>query len=351
MTATIQGVPAPVLFAGRHPDFEGLDQINLQLPTELAGFGQVRLRLVVDGQPSNFVTFTIGGTPPAVNLAPIAMGQTIGGALSADDQVLRDEAGRTYFFDAYRFTGSAGTGIAVDVRSSVFDAAVVLFRRNADGSLRPIASDDDLGGLGDGDIVNENALLLTALPESGEYVLFVTSATNNENGVGGYTVRLVGNAIQSIGYGANLTAAMAAGDMQTAAGDFVDGYFFAGAAGDRVQIRMSSSSFDPLLILNRNNGDPHAFDDNGGGGTTALISTTLPETGIYVIVATPFAPFATGAYTLALTRAAASSLTELADEKSPMPAPGRALLLKPLDPETMEDSRFDRFASRRVVVR
>jgi uncharacterized protein (TIGR03437 family) len=351
VTATIQGVPAPVLFAGRHPDFEGLDQINLQLPTELAGFGQVRLRLVVNGQPSNFVTFTIGGTAPAVNLAPIAMGQTIGGALSADDQVLRDEAGRTYFFDAYRFTGSAGTGIAVDVRSSVFDAAVVLFRRNADGSLRPIASDDDLGGLGDGDIVNENALLLTALPESGEYVLFVTSATNNENGVGGYTVRLVGNAIQSIGYGANLTAAIAAGDLQTAAGDFVDGYFFAGTAGDRVQIRMSSSSFDPLLILNRNNGDPHAFDDNGGGGTTALISTTLPETGVYVIVATPFAPFATGAYTLALTRAAASSLTELADEKSSMPAPGRALLLKQLDPETMEDSRFDRFASRRVVIR
>jgi len=50
-----------------------------------------------------------------------------------------------------------------------------------DGSLKPVATDDDLGGLGDGDIVNENSLLLTLLQESGEYVIFVTSAENDED--------------------------------------------------------------------------------------------------------------------------------------------------------------------------
>ncbi len=349
VTATIQGVPATVAFAGRNPEFEGQDQINLIIPPELAGFGPVRLRLIINGQPSNFVTLNIGGAPPAVNLQNIAYGQTIGGALTADDQVLRDDAGRTYFFDAYRFTATAGTGVAVDVRSTVFDAAVVMLKRNADGSLRAVAADDDLGGLGNGDIVNENALLLTALQETGEYVIFVTSATNDENGAGGYTVRLTGNSIQSIGYGANVSAAIAAGDLQTAAGDYLDGYWFIGAAGDSVQISMSSAAFDPLLILNRNNGDGFAFDDNSGGGTDSRITTTLPETGVYVIVATPFAPNVTGSYTLSLSRA--TSLNAGEDAAPDARRAGRALSLKRFDPETFEDSRFDRFAARRVVER
>ncbi|MGE0133004.1 MAG: DUF4394 domain-containing protein [Blastocatellales bacterium] len=353
VTATIQGVPATVAFAGKHPDFEGVDQVNVVLPPELSGFGRVRLRLVVNGQPSNFVTFTVGGAPPAINLQPIALGQTIGGALSADDQILRDDAGRTFFFDAYRFTATSATGLAIDVRSPVFDAAAVLFKRNTDGSLTPLATDDDLGGLGDGDVVNDNALLLTVLQENGEYVLFVTSAENDENGAGGYTVRLVGNAIQPTGVGATVNGAIAASDLQTAAGDFLDALWFAGAGGDRVQITMSSSAFDPLLILNRNNGDNVAADDNSGGGASgkdSQITTTLPETGVYVIVATPFAPNATGAYTLSLARV--TSLSPEVEAEANLRQPGRAVMLKNITPDSEEvnlDSRFDRLTSRRVV--
>ncbi len=351
VTATIQGVPATVAFADRHPDFEGQDQINLIIPPQLAGFGRVRLRLVVNGQPSNFVTLNIGGDAPAINLQNIALGQTLGGALGADDQVLRDDAGRTYFFDAYRFTATAGTGIAVDVRSSVFDAAVVLYKRNADGSLNPLATDDDLGGLGDGDIVNENALLLTVLPESGEYVMFVTSAENDENGVGGYSVRLTGGAVQSTSIGANINGALAAGDLQTSAGDYLDAYWFTGVAGDRVRVSMSSAVFDPLLILNRNNGATHAADDNSGGGPAgndAQITTTLPETGVYVIIATPFAPGVTGAYNLSLARV--TSLAAGAEAEAFLPQPGRVVMLKKVGPDEVGlDSRFDRLTSRRVV--
>ncbi|MGH9766513.1 MAG: DUF4394 domain-containing protein [Blastocatellia bacterium] len=356
VTATIQGVPATVTFAGRQAGFDGTDQVNLIIPPQLAGFGRVRLRLVVNGQTSNFVTLTIGGAPPNVNLQPIAMGQTIGGALSADDQVTRDDAGRTFFFDAYSFTATSATGVAVDVRSSVFDPAVILFKRNSDGSLSPVATDDDLGGLGDGDIVNENALLLTLLQEGSIYVIFVTSAENNENGVGGYTVRLVGNAIQPTSLGANVTGSIMVGDLQTFAGDFLDAYWFPGVAGDQVRIGMTSSSFDPLLILNRNNGASIAADDNSGGGPSgkdARITTTLPETGVYVVIATPFAPNATGAYTLSLTRA--TGLTpnvEAAEAEAGLQQPGRVVTLKRVLPNTEEpylDSRFDRLTSRRVV--
>ncbi len=351
VTATIQGVPAPVLFAGRNPDFEGLDQINVQLPSQLAGLGSVNMRLVVNGQPSNFVSLSIGGTTPAANLANIAIGQTLGGTLTATDQVIRDDAGRTYFFDAYRFSATSATGLAIDVRSSVFDAAVILYKRNADGSLTAIAADDNLGGMGDGDFVNNNALLLTAIEESGDYVLFVTSSPRNENGVGGYTVRLTGGAVQGISYGANISGAIASTDALTSAGVYLDAYWFSGVAGDQVQINMSSAAFDPLLLLSANTGDVLNFDDNGGGGTTAQITATLPRTGVYVVIATPFATGLTGAYNMTLMRQTPTAALSKESNSQAIPQmPSRLLKVQRLAPDSIEETRFEAFASRRIVV-
>jgi uncharacterized protein (TIGR03437 family) len=53
---TIGGVSAPVLYAGPQNTFAGLDQVNVQLPAELAGRGEVDVTLWVDGQLSNTVT-------------------------------------------------------------------------------------------------------------------------------------------------------------------------------------------------------------------------------------------------------------------------------------------------------
>jgi polyvinyl alcohol dehydrogenase (cytochrome) len=53
---TIGGVSAPVLYAGPQNTFAGLDQVNVQLPGELAGRGEVDVTLWVDGQLSNTVT-------------------------------------------------------------------------------------------------------------------------------------------------------------------------------------------------------------------------------------------------------------------------------------------------------
>ncbi|HQR36141.1 MAG TPA: PPC domain-containing protein, partial [Blastocatellia bacterium] len=291
-------------------------------------------------------TIQVGGTTPAINFQPLAFGQTITSGLSPDDQVLAAPDGRTYFFDAYRFTAVANTTLAVDLRSSVFDAATMLYKRNAAGTLDLVAVDDDLGGLGDGDIVNDNALLLTAIQESAEYVLFVTSAEDNPNGTGGYTVRLIGNAMQNIAYGATVNGQIAATDLQTSAGDYLDAYWFAGVLGDKVQIRMNSTGFDSLLILNRNTGATVAADDNSAGGTNSLINFTLPETGVYVILATPFAPNLTGAYTLTLTRASGLQREVLGDETESVETV-RASRLNSLS----DDSRLERFANRRIVVR
>jgi uncharacterized protein (TIGR03437 family) len=52
----IGGVSAQVLYAGPQSTFTGLDQVNVQIPPELAGRGEVNVVLSVDGQLANPVT-------------------------------------------------------------------------------------------------------------------------------------------------------------------------------------------------------------------------------------------------------------------------------------------------------
>jgi uncharacterized protein (TIGR03437 family) len=59
VSCTIGGVPAPVSYAGPQNGFEGLDQVNVQIPRGLAGSGQVALTLSVDRQLSNTVAISI----------------------------------------------------------------------------------------------------------------------------------------------------------------------------------------------------------------------------------------------------------------------------------------------------
>ena len=55
VTAMVGGEAVDVLFAGRQPQFVGVDQVNLRLPRTLAGRGEVDIVLVVDGQAANTV--------------------------------------------------------------------------------------------------------------------------------------------------------------------------------------------------------------------------------------------------------------------------------------------------------
>lgn len=59
LTAQIGGASSDVLFAGAQGGFVGLDQINLRLPRNLAGRGDVDLALTVNGQPANTVRINV----------------------------------------------------------------------------------------------------------------------------------------------------------------------------------------------------------------------------------------------------------------------------------------------------
>jgi uncharacterized protein (TIGR03437 family) len=56
---TIGGGDAPVLFSGAQGTFQGLDQVNAQIPSSLRGRGEVNLVLTADGKTSNTVTINV----------------------------------------------------------------------------------------------------------------------------------------------------------------------------------------------------------------------------------------------------------------------------------------------------
>jgi|SRR5579884_2018106 len=59
VTVAINGVPAPVLYAGPQGSFTGLDQVNVLLPQSLRGSGDADVILSVDGQTTNPVRINI----------------------------------------------------------------------------------------------------------------------------------------------------------------------------------------------------------------------------------------------------------------------------------------------------
>ncbi len=56
---TVNGASVPVQYAGAQPSFPGLDQVNVTLPSSLAGTGNASVVLTVDGQVSNTVMVSI----------------------------------------------------------------------------------------------------------------------------------------------------------------------------------------------------------------------------------------------------------------------------------------------------
>jgi uncharacterized protein (TIGR03437 family) len=59
VTATINGISVPVLYAGPQGTEIGLDQVNISIPMRLSGTGETNLVLTVDGQAANTVRVNI----------------------------------------------------------------------------------------------------------------------------------------------------------------------------------------------------------------------------------------------------------------------------------------------------
>ena len=352
VTVKIQGVPATVEYAGKQGQFEGLDQLNVIIPPELSGLGSLNIVVTANGRDSNVSTIKIGGQLPPVRVTDVTIGQSIDGQLTANDQVQLGNDGKTYFFDAYRFAVTTpNTMIAVDQRSTQFDSGVLFYK--LDGTtLTLVGADDQTGGYGNGNTVNNNALLITLIKTPGTYIAFASSSDFAPNALGTYTLKISTVTTQQLTYGQTVNNGnIQAGDLQTSAGDYLDVYWFDGLNNDNVRVNMNSTVFDSFLILQRNDGDPPlAFDDNTGGGNNAQLTFRLTSNGTYLILATPFAPNITGAYTLSLNK-----VTALAAQASWMESlwwgyPGRELKDGRTETRFPAESSLTRFGRRRIVV-
>ncbi len=100
---------------------------------------------------------------------------------------------------------------------------------------------------------------------------------------------------------------------------FFDAYTFEVQQGQRIAVDMESSDLDAYLILIDPNGRDIAQDDNSGGGTNARLSTAVPLSGRYTVLANSHSPGETGRYQL---RVAAGNTAA----PSPRPQPSGLLL-------------------------
>ena len=102
-------------------------------------------------------------------------------------------------------------------------------------------------------------------------------------------------------FGQTINGGLANTDCRIEDGSYADFYTFNATQGQIADIRLNSSAFDTYLGLANESGTFTREDDDGGGGTNSRIFTSLPQTGLYVIVANSVLPDQFGAYSLSLT--------------------------------------------------
>jgi len=282
------------------PDFvemaqndDGADEgLNSRLVFTAPTAGEYVIRATAFSDGLGRYTVGLEEAPPPPPAKPIAVGETLNGALNADSPT-NDDGRRAEF---YRFSGTDGQRIAVDLRSTRFDAYLTL-RRASDDSV--LAENDD-GGDG------TNSRLSHTLDADGDYVIEVRAFSGD--GDGKFTLELTETLPPPPPTPATLGQTVEGEIKEDASQDdggkrYVD-YVFTGTEGQRIQAVLRSGDFDSVLEIGSAEGEfsADASDDDGlGEGTDARLSYTLPADGDYVVRARPYASDGKGLYSLELT--------------------------------------------------
>jgi len=244
-------------------------------------------------------------------LPRIGVGQTVTGRLAEGDFLRPDGS----FADSYVYMGHAGERITATLRSSDFDAWLVVDDPHSDTWQE---HDDDSGG-GPNGLDSE---LTVTLPRDGPYLIVANSVAQQATGSYSLTLRSAGRGavdpgsgvsggrgtitdlgrmrLPSISAGQTVNGQLTGDDfLRTDDNTYVDCYMYAGRAGERLTITMRSSAFDSWLVFDDPNGPMRENDDDSGGGNDSQLTVTLPHDGNYVIVANSVAR-SSGPYTLSV---------------------------------------------------
>ncbi|HVZ99376.1 MAG TPA: caspase family protein [Caulobacterales bacterium] len=218
-------------------------------------------------------------------------GAHVSGVLEASDA--SKETGE--IVDSYTLHGERGQQFVLRLNSSEFDPYLYV---RGPGNLSE-DNDDDPGAQG-----SLNARLSITFPVSGDARIFVTSYQRNQTGAYELTIEQPAAAPAAatgaqVAQGRAIDGELADGDAQLKTGEFVDTYPYEGHAGENLEIRMSSSEFDPYVAITGPNGFQNFNDDDVAGGShNSRLIVTLPTDGAYTLHATSYAPGEHGHYRL-----------------------------------------------------
>jgi hypothetical protein len=100
--------------------------------------------------------------------------------------------------------------------------------------------------------------------------------------------------------GQSLTGELSPNDAQRRSGKYEDVYLIQGRRGERIDLRLLSEAFDPMLVVNGPAGFSLANDDEEGQSqsTNSRLVLQLPTDGTYRVSVTSFRAGETGAYRL-----------------------------------------------------
>lgn len=246
-----------------------------------------------------------GAAPPPVQAGRLQPGQTVSGTLASSDP--RTQGGQ--FVDRYTFQGRAGQRVVLDMASPGFDTVVTL--------VSPSGAREQNDDIASG---NTNSRLDTTLATTGTYTVEASSFQTGTTG--SYTLALATPAGETrparpepqpgageprVVAGTPVTGRLQAGDGRLDDGQYLDGWTFAGRAGQTVTVDLESSDFDTRVVMVAPDGTG-ADNDDGPSGTNSRLIYTLPATGDYAIGVTSYAAGETGAYRLRVTEGSPQQL-------------------------------------------
>ncbi|MBA4803101.1 MAG: pre-peptidase C-terminal domain-containing protein [Brevundimonas sp.] len=247
---------------------------------------------------------------PADGARQLRPGVTVSGQLRRGDETLSSGE----YNDRWTFPVRRGQTWEVTLGSSDFDAYLLV---RGPGGLEE-DNDDDPAARGSRD----SRIRFTA-PADGEVEVGATSYQPGETGSYRLTLAAAGGATRAperasgaVSPGQTRAGELAGGDAQLDSGEYVDSWTLAGRRGDQLDIRLTSTAFDPYVAITGPDGFSEFNDDDpeAGGSRDSRLRVTLPADGDYTIAATSYEPGESGAYRLAV----------LEDRRGSQPLPGPA---------------------------
>ncbi len=211
------------------------------------------------------------------------------GSLSNESPILFEDSTP---YETHVLDLKGGDEIDVTMIAADFDAYLQIW--DADGNS--LVQDDDSGG-------GLNARVSMMVPADGTYQIIANSYSAEARGDYSLTVRTrsisaeieAGNVVLFNGSLSSESETMQDGSPYEA-------HEIEAEAGERLEITLTSGSFDSYLMVFDADNNKIAEDDDSGGGLDAQLFVTIPDDGTYRIVANSYGEMAEGPYLITVRR-------------------------------------------------